>query len=103
MDRETIQSEKENGDSALCEGVEVSEGVARAYSFQGKQRVCVEILRDIMLGDLGSTSSRLSFCLREPDISEQGDKLMARDFSKTNLLAIVEWHIITIGRIATTF
>lgn len=47
------------------------------------------MLREITLGDLGSTSSRLSFHLWEPDISEQGGKLMAMDFSKTNLLAIM--------------
>lgn len=39
------------------------------------------MLREITLGDLGSTSSRLSFHLWEPDISEQGGKLMAMDFS----------------------
>lgn len=47
---------KENGAHAACEGVEVSEGMARAYSFWGKKRVCAEMLREITLGDLGSLS-----------------------------------------------
>ena len=66
----------------------MSKGRARAYSFQGKKRVCTEMLRESTLGDLGSRSGKLGFSLWEPDISEEGGKLMAMDFRKTNLLAI---------------
>lgn len=56
--------------------------MGRTYLFWGKKRVCAGILRVIILGDLGSMSSRLGFSLWKPDISDEGNELMATGFSK---------------------
>lgn len=64
----------------------MSRGVGGTYPFGGKKRVCAGMLKEIVLGDLGSMSSRLDFSLWKSDIS-QGNELMATRFSKMNLLA----------------
>lgn len=60
----------------------MSEGMARACSFQGKKTVCVEMLRENHAERFEVTSTRLRLRLWERDISEQGGKLMAMDFKQ---------------------